>query len=84
MEGIDKVFQIDVGREMVDERPVYHAHFISVSDRKIGARKEATLNGLMQYVSRVIRKKEKENLMFPVEQREPSPIIIPNGAREIH
>ncbi len=78
MNDIVKCFHIDIGRE-VDEndKPVYHAHFISVPDRKIGVKKEATLHGLMQSLSRIIRKKERENLLFPIPEE--SRIIIPNG-----
>lgn len=87
MSGVHKIFQVDIGREQTGTKEFrYHAHFISVLDRKIGVKKEATLHGLMQSVSRIIRKKEKENLLFPVKEvPEPSNlVIVPNGASQIH
>ena len=69
MEEVKKIFQIDVGRETRkdekgNEKPFYHAHFISVADMKVSSRAEETLSGLMQYASRLLRKKEKENLFI--------------------
>ncbi len=82
---ITKCFHIDIGRE-VDEndKSTYHAHFISVPDRKIGVKAAPSIHKLMQSLVSVMREKEKENILFPVEEREPSSIILPNGRKDIH
>ncbi len=85
MTELNKQFHIDIGREMRTDNngnpaPHYHAQVLSVPDAKVLRHDEATLNGLMQHVSRLIRKKEKENLLFPMpEKAEPSRIIVPTG-----
>lgn len=87
MSDIQKQFQIDIGRE-VDEndKVTYHAHFISVPDRKIGIKEATTINALMKSLTNIISKKEKQNRFFPIKEvPEPSNlVIVPNGASQIH
>ncbi len=81
MNEVVKQFHIDIGRSVKEDgAPHYHAQVLSIPDKKLLLRHEDTLNGLMQYVGRLIRKKEKENLLFPLPEKEdPSRIIVPGG-----